>query len=236
MANLELPICHESYSTDSTQNFTEISFLNGVMQAVSKKCQENHPYFAGLCYNCFGHRTKNPLQRCGGCQLVAYCSKDCQKEDWAEHKKVCKEFPVIKGKNVLFTKGSWKNHITGLRERAASRFPQAKPIFYNPRVCRTCKEARQELLTDCRCSCVSYCSQKCSRADKQHKNNCADLRIISQLQSVCNVPSLLHLLKERGSNHPWNPCCHQHPTLWFNDMGTFYASLTKAKRTKSCIY
>ena len=29
------------------------------------------------------------LKQCGACQTVAYCSRECQKSDWKEHKKVC---------------------------------------------------------------------------------------------------------------------------------------------------
>lgn len=32
---------------------------------------------------------KNSGLVCGKCRLVKYCSPDCQKEDWIEHKKVC---------------------------------------------------------------------------------------------------------------------------------------------------
>ncbi|KIW22047.1 hypothetical protein, variant [Cladophialophora immunda] len=32
---------------------------------------------------------------CGGCRLVSYCAKDCQKEHWAEHKVHCKS-PLMK--------------------------------------------------------------------------------------------------------------------------------------------
>ena len=115
MANLKLPICQGTYSTNLIDDFTEVSFLNGVMLAMSKQVQEYHPFYSGLCYNCSVPRTNRPLQRCGGCQLVAYCCRECQKDDWSEHKIVCKEFPAIKGKNVLYTKGSWKEHIAGLR-------------------------------------------------------------------------------------------------------------------------
>ena len=29
------------------------------------------------------------LRACGKCHRVAYCSKDCQKDDWRNHKKNC---------------------------------------------------------------------------------------------------------------------------------------------------
>ena len=151
---MELPICNGSYTTES--NVEDIPFLNSFRYLINKTSiyyNNYYPFFTGLCYNCYEPRTSEKiLQRCGGCQLVAYCSRSCQQEDWSDHKQVCKEFPMIKGKNVLQTTGPWKSHIAGLRERA-SRLPNsevfAKSIFCNPRVCHTCKEARQDRLTDC---------------------------------------------------------------------------------------
>ncbi len=35
--------------------------------------------------------------RCAGCQQSAYCSKDCQKADWAAHKRECKNKSLIGG-------------------------------------------------------------------------------------------------------------------------------------------
>mmetsp|Transcript_48393 Transcript_48393/g.94565 ORF Transcript_48393/g.94565 Transcript_48393/m.94565 type:complete len:963 (-) Transcript_48393:88-2976(-) len=34
---------------------------------------------------------KNELKRCGHCNIVAYCGRECQKKDWKEHKKICKK-------------------------------------------------------------------------------------------------------------------------------------------------
>ncbi|KXN86114.1 hypothetical protein AN958_10481 [Leucoagaricus sp. SymC.cos] len=42
-----------------------------------------------LCKRCRG-AGKPKLLTCSGCQLVKYCSKDCQTADWKQHKLVCK--------------------------------------------------------------------------------------------------------------------------------------------------
>jgi len=132
-------------------------------------------FFVGLCYYCNAPDSQDqPLKRCGGCHLVAYCSKECQMKNRYKHKYVCKEFPVVDDKNVLHTKGPWVKHREGLRQRAA-RLPHnnwAQLVFYNPRICHTCKEARQTLLKDCKCASVSYCSKKCRKKDKTHKEAC----------------------------------------------------------------
>lgn len=30
------------------------------------------------------------LMRCASCKLVKYCSRECQKQDWAQHRELCK--------------------------------------------------------------------------------------------------------------------------------------------------
>ena len=43
------------------------------------------PCVCGFC----GIVTDEWLERCGACRKVFYCTKECQKRDWAEHKRVC---------------------------------------------------------------------------------------------------------------------------------------------------
>lgn len=186
MLEIKVPICHGTYSTGCTKDVIERSFLKAVHQAFTEQKEDYLPFFLGVCYHCWAPRYipgySCALLRCSGCQLVAYCSRECQKYNWSKHKYVCKEFPVVKSKNVLYAQGSWKKHIASLRKQAA-QVPYAKPIFHYPRVCRTCKEARQDKLTDCVCMSVSYCSQKCKKADKQHQNYCKDLLQITHIYS-----------------------------------------------------
>jgi hypothetical protein len=41
------------------------------------------------CHVCRG-KGKPKMQTCSGCQKTRYCSRECQKKDWASHKKRCK--------------------------------------------------------------------------------------------------------------------------------------------------
>ena len=113
---MEFPVCNSVYSNE--HDAEEVIFLTNVKQFLEARQLEYRVFHAGLCYHCDGMRYQDkPFQSCGGCQLVGYCSRDCQKSDWKSHKDVCKEFPLVKGKNVLWTKGSWKKHINGLLKR-----------------------------------------------------------------------------------------------------------------------
>ncbi|ETN36305.1 uncharacterized protein HMPREF1541_08582 [Cyphellophora europaea CBS 101466] len=56
-------------------------------------------YFPGApvlreCRNCdkFPEQVDGGLKACGKCKKVMYCGRDCQKSDWANHKKFCKAF------------------------------------------------------------------------------------------------------------------------------------------------
>ncbi|KAJ7115457.1 hypothetical protein C8R44DRAFT_928527 [Mycena epipterygia] len=41
------------------------------------------------CTSCHGTKERDSLKRCGQCQLAWYCSRECQRTDWADHKKFC---------------------------------------------------------------------------------------------------------------------------------------------------
>ena len=44
-------------------------------------------FFFGLCPVCY---KIGEHSACAGCMMVSYCSRDCQKKDWKNHKLVCK--------------------------------------------------------------------------------------------------------------------------------------------------
>ena len=43
------------------------------------------------CHKCdkTGKRKKDKLSKCGRCEAITYCSRECQAEDWPRHKDNC---------------------------------------------------------------------------------------------------------------------------------------------------
>ncbi|KAI0350224.1 hypothetical protein OH77DRAFT_1413503 [Trametes cingulata] len=40
------------------------------------------------CHHCRNVKSEQALKRCAACRVVMYCSKECQKKAWPEHKYV----------------------------------------------------------------------------------------------------------------------------------------------------
>ena len=41
------------------------------------------------CVGCLTTAQKKPLKQCSGCHLIKYCSTECQRKNWPNHKKTC---------------------------------------------------------------------------------------------------------------------------------------------------
>ena len=192
-----------TYSNDCA--IPENDSLNRVLQVIKDYTHDYHPFFGGLCYVCYSPGSdKESLKRCGGCHLVSYCSRLCQKNNWSEHKHVCKEFPIVNGRNVLCTTVPWNKHIKYLCKRA-DKLPEkeknsAYAILKNPRVCNSCHEAQPSRLTDCKCGYVSYCGKRCIEADDQHNEDCFQLSNIGQIYSGYKKQGLLPPMRDSTVN------------------------------------
>ena len=54
-----------------------------------------------------------PYQRCSQCQVVWYCSRRCQKEQWPNHKNICQAIKVLtQRENPKSTETAFVSHLT----------------------------------------------------------------------------------------------------------------------------
>lgn len=66
-----------------------------------------------------GHCTKPTRTRCAGCHVLYFCSKECQKSAWSEHKAECKQFQFVQRahKEIDATHNGQNSFETHLREK-----------------------------------------------------------------------------------------------------------------------
>nr|GAT58485.1 predicted protein [Mycena chlorophos] len=79
-------------------------------------------YLSGLKNACvFCRKTGVPLRQCAGCKVAEYCSKECQKANWKQHKPHCQQ---TKQDKEDFAAYSASDPIAGKRVKAFVKFNQ----------------------------------------------------------------------------------------------------------------
>ena len=92
------------------------------------------------------------LRKCTRCAKVQYCNRDCQAQDWPEHKKTCSEAAALQSS----------------RNAAHDALPR----------CTRCKKLSATLKKCTKCSSVQYCDQACQRSDwPEHKKVCMNAKV-----------------------------------------------------------
>jgi hypothetical protein len=107
------PFCHEPFSLSASLSMVTLrcrhvvheSCLDGMFLFGVKRtcplCRDELPAgdvasWEASCANCSASKRPDnaPLQRCGRCNSVWYCSRECQKEHWkfGKHKELCDVF------------------------------------------------------------------------------------------------------------------------------------------------
>lgn len=64
-----------------------ISWKGKNERAKTKKELLGHEHF--ICNTCKEILPSNQLRKCSGCRMAYYCSLECQKKDWKDHRKDC---------------------------------------------------------------------------------------------------------------------------------------------------
>ncbi|CAL4082208.1 unnamed protein product, partial [Meganyctiphanes norvegica] len=137
--------------------------------------------FPCVCQGCSSNISEN-LKRCAACQLVAYCSKACQKKNWSKHKPLCKINSFQPGGKNSF--GEAKEKANDRKEWLKYRMDlitatsfalnrkletYEQELFLYPRVCQVCRESDPAVLKDCSmCRSVAYCGMQHQQEDAPH--------------------------------------------------------------------
>ncbi|KLO11145.1 hypothetical protein SCHPADRAFT_487395 [Schizopora paradoxa] len=83
-----------SFFGDTYQKFLRIVLERAVFNAILERSSSDYAVFEQRrCYNCgrIEESLETGLNKCKGCLVALYCSRDCQKEAWKEgHKRECK--------------------------------------------------------------------------------------------------------------------------------------------------
>lgn len=66
--------------------------------------------FKMSCNGCHLFKDEHELKKCMQCLLARYCSKDCQRKDWPQHKAMCKRLDVLE-KNKAFEEFVKKENV-----------------------------------------------------------------------------------------------------------------------------
>lgn len=66
---------------------------------------------------CSNPRASGSLKACAACNIVSYCSKDCQKADWKRHKPFCLDCRPFKSQSV---------HLDATQKKALDEYSKLK--------------------------------------------------------------------------------------------------------------
>ncbi|XP_043466814.1 uncharacterized protein LOC122501429 [Leptopilina heterotoma] len=165
------------------------SFLNAMLDQLheSEESKAKAVYFTNMCHICHCYGEKVKLKRCSACDMISYCSKEHQKEDWPSHKQFCKVLCQMKKDykvDNLFESlkaNTEKERIAVFKEveddgkgdmlviqlltRATALMkrtlkPHESLMIMFPRICSICFESRNELLVNCKkCPQISFCKE-----------------------------------------------------------------------------
>lgn len=154
-------------------------------------------FYATICHVCKRFHDVR-LKRCGGCNMIAYCGQQHQKQHWVQHKPLCKAIrKIVRVHNIESCGGTleeWRNIKTNFMLLVSFKLgrrldPCEQQMFMFPRECAVCHERNGQLLEDCQKCAASFC--KSHRDSVTHRNNCASLELCFHLSLLIMTDSHL---------------------------------------------
>ena len=172
-------------------------------------CNELNQVSLSLAQDVCSVCSKGGAKRCSGCKLQFYCSKECQQNDWKNHKTVCKLHQTSLNQiqnvcSICAKEGAkrctkckaqfycskecqqkdWKNHKVLCNELNQMSMSLAKDV------CSVC--SREGARRCSRCKLKYYCSRECQNKDwKSHKAICEEIqKAVEFKRSSGSLPDL----------------------------------------------
>ncbi|KAJ9593991.1 hypothetical protein L9F63_014586, partial [Diploptera punctata] len=157
--------------------------------------------------------TQPAKQRCGGCHVIYYCSRDHQRLDWKGHRNRCKPFKIadnkVLGRHLIATRDLKVGEVI-LKEMPLI----AGPSQITPPVCLGCyKLLNEQSARSCQDCGWPVCSEECARS-QAHRPECditkfkkgskVSVRNFLQDHPMYQSVTVLRYLYQRNSN----------PMLW----------------------
>lgn len=173
----------EASSTEWTKVKRYVVHLpNGSTRTLSISQQPERRYWFGMC----AVTSKiGSVKLCAGCKVVGYIGKEEQKEDWPQHKKLCKVLQTARGKSDHWTCQTSGEKLLAMVEAGLGRKPTQfeHDIALHPRVCMVTGSGEgQNELRECRnCFCVAFSPNNYDEGIKLHKSeDCEALKTAAE--------------------------------------------------------
>lgn len=88
---VEVPSEDEEESSEE-ESEEEVSEDESDLEEFEEEESEEEEEYGNCCYKeCNAHKTLSELSACAGCNVMTYCSVDCQRNDWPRHSKECQK-------------------------------------------------------------------------------------------------------------------------------------------------
>jgi len=191
MLNFLANNCPKSYETMKKKISMHALKSDVVALEASGNVHVSTEYQYFTCFNCTVKDQEFPLKKCVKCKVARYCVVDCQRKDWPDHKKWCKDVVSyrssivdLRGKaadlSISETKESDEtSKVSEESNETARDLPKKEGKKFKGKCCLYCHKVKSagHPIRKCICKAVRYCSQECHEKDwENHKQHCLEIR------------------------------------------------------------
>ncbi|KAK7090338.1 uncharacterized protein [Littorina saxatilis] len=134
------------------------------------------------CAECGQKGDVDTIRRCSACNAIRYCSRDCQKRHWSQHKADCRKVRHRSQHEDRSEEGA--SDPTAADDRKATEEALAEGSDHDASspllTCKKCGRHAREMKRCGKCEEVTYCSRDCQRGDwTAHKVTCQTVEVIT---------------------------------------------------------